>query len=50
MENAIIVAVLAVVVGAAVWYIRRAKKNGKTCIGCPDNGCCHKKDGGCCSR
>ena len=49
MENAIIIAVLVIVIGAAAWYVYRAKKSGKKCIGCPDGGsCCSKKDG-CCS-
>ena len=42
MENFIIVAILLIIVGLAAWYIIRAKKNGKKCIGCPD-GCCSAK-------
>ena len=35
------IAVIAGIVGFAVWYIRKAKKSGKKCIGCPENcaGC-----------
>ena len=36
MENYILIAVIAVIVGFACWYIIRAKKKGKKCIGCPD--------------
>ena len=44
MINIVIVAVIAIVVGAALTYIIRAKKNGAKCIGCP-----HSKDcGGSC--
>ena len=43
----LIIAILVVIIGAVVLYIRKAKKKGIKCIGCPDskncNGCC----GGC---
>lgn len=39
MENWIIVGVLLLIVGAAVFYICRAKKKGTRCIGCPAGGC-----------
>lgn len=35
MENFIVVAVLAVIIGCAVIYIYKAKKRGESCIGCP---------------
>ena len=35
MANYIVVAILALVIGGAVYYIYRAKKNGQKCIGCP---------------
>ena len=35
----IIIAVIAAILGFAVWFIYRSKKNGKKCIGCPDSGC-----------
>ena len=38
----IVIAVLAVILIAAAGYIYKAKKSGKTCIGCPEGGC-----GGC---
>jgi len=39
MENIIIVAVLAVVIGIAARYLYKAKKRGAVCIGCPSGGC-----------
>lgn len=47
MENAIIVAVLAVVVGLAVRYVYKQKKKGKKCIGCPYCDSCSSKENGC---
>lgn len=35
MENYIIIAIVAVIVVAIIIYLRRAKKRGETCIGCP---------------
>lgn len=43
MENYIAIGVILLIVGLAAWYIIRAKKKGKKCIGCPD-GCCSSKD------
>ena len=40
MDNIIIVAVILAIIGLAAWYVIKAKKSGKTCIGCPDNGNC----------
>lgn len=42
MDDIIIIAVLAVIVGLAAWYVYRSKKRGKRCIGCP-HGCCNAK-------
>ncbi len=41
----ILLAVVAVIVALAVWYIRIQKKNGAKCIGCPDSKTC---SGNCC--
>lgn len=38
----IITVIIAAIVGAASYYIYRAKKNGKGCIGCPDSANCQK--------
>ena len=44
MENLIIIAIVAVILGFAIGYVVKAKKNGKKCIGCPYAGSC---SGGC---
>lgn len=40
MENAVIIAVVLVIIGLAGFYVYKAKKSGKKCIGCPDGGNC----------
>lgn len=40
MENFIVIVVLALIVGAAVAYLVKAKKSGVKCIGCPSGGNC----------
>ncbi len=45
MENYIILAVVAIIIGLATWYVVRAKKRGQKCIGCP--GCSAQKNKGC---
>lgn len=48
MADILIFAVLALILGLAGWYVIRAKKNGRKCIGCPDGATCpHKKTGSC---
>lgn len=50
MVDFIIVAIIVVIVGLAVGYIRKAKKSGAKCIGCPAGGSCshsHKESSGC---
>ena len=42
MENAILIIVLALIIGLAARYVYKAKKSGKKCIGCPDSGCACK--------
>ena len=44
MENVIIIAIMVVIVALAGFYVYKAKKSGKKCIGCPDSGSC---SGGC---
>lgn len=39
MTNFVIVAVIAVILGAAGRYLYRAKKRGVKCVGCPSGGC-----------
>ncbi len=43
----ILIAVLAAILGGAAFYIYKAKKNGKKCIGCPDSGTCSGNCSGC---
>ena len=42
MADLIVIAIVAVIVGAAACYIYKAKKRGVKCIGCPaaKNGTC----------
>ena len=40
----LVVFVIAVIIGGASFYIYKAKKSGKKCIGCPHSGSC---GGGC---
>lgn len=40
MTDMIIIGILLIVIGGAVFYIVRAKKNGAKCIGCPAGGNC----------
>ena len=48
MDNLIIVAIIVLIVALAAFYVYKAKKSGRACIGCPDSCNCHKKDCGCC--
>lgn len=43
----IIIAVIAIILGLVIFYIRRAKKKGVKCIGCPNGATCSGKCGGC---
>ena len=36
----LIILVIAVIIGAAIAYIVKAKKKGAKCIGCPAGDCC----------
>ena len=47
MVNVIIILVLAAIVGAAGWYVYKAKKSGQKCIGCPHAKQCAAQSGGC---
>lgn len=40
MTDIIIIGVLILVIGGAIFYIVKAKKNGAKCIGCPAAGNC----------
>ena len=43
MTNIVIIAVLVIVLGAAIFYIVKEKKKGTVCIGCPSAGTCAGK-------
>ncbi len=48
MNDLIPVAIIVLVAGSAIWYILKAKKSGKKCIGCPDGcSCAESKQAGC---
>ena len=42
MENFLIITILVLLVGGAVFYIRKARKKGVKCIGCPHSGPCSR--------
>ncbi len=43
MVNLIIIGILLFLAGMAVLYIRKEKRKGAGCIGCPLGGCCAGK-------
>lgn len=47
MENILIFAVIALILGLAAGYVYKSLKAGKTCIGCPENGHCGGNCSGC---
>ena len=49
MDNLIVIAIVAVIVGLAAGYIYKAKKRGQKCIGCPDSSTCSGHCSGNCS-
>lgn len=44
MENFLLIVVLLFILGGAIAYVVKAKKNGVKCIGCPTGAACGKKD------
>ena len=46
MQNLIIIAIVTVILSSAVFYIRKEKKKGTQCIGCPDAAKCPGKCSG----
>jgi len=49
MKDLIVILVLALIIGAAIRYIIKAKKSGAKCIGCPSGGCCPSQNKGTCN-
>ena len=47
MADFILFAVLILILGPAVFYLRRAGKQGIRCIGCPSGKACHGTCAGC---
>ena len=47
MENILLIAVLTLILGGAAYYVYKAKKKGKKCIGCPAGGNCSSCHCGC---
>lgn len=41
MTDLIIVLVLLLIVGGAAFYVYKARKSGRKCIGCPEGSCPH---------
>lgn len=40
MANIIVILILALILGAAILYIRKEKKSGAKCVGCPYSKTC----------
>ena len=47
MENIVIIAIIALILGGAAFYIFKAKKSGAKCIGCPNAKACSGQCSGC---
>lgn len=45
-SDVIIILVLVVILSTALWYMKKEKKKGVTCIGCPDADVCAKRRAG----
>lgn len=43
----LIIAVIVVILGSAILFLRRAKKKGIKCVGCPDSSTCSDNCGNC---
>lgn len=43
----VLIAIIVAIIGGAAFYIYKAKKSGKKCIGCPDGATCGGKCSGC---
>ena len=49
MENAIVILIVALILGVSIRYIVKAKRAGVKCIGCPAGGTCSGQCSGACS-
>ena len=43
MDNIVVILIIALILGGALFYIYKSKKRGETCIGCPYAKECAKK-------
>lgn len=50
IKNIIIIVILIIIIGLAVLYIRKSKKTGIKCIGCPDSKNCNGNCNACAIR
>jgi hypothetical protein len=48
MDDYIVIGLIILIIGGALFYIIRAKKNGQKCIGCPHSKTCNMKS--CCDK
>ena len=44
MDDYIVIGLIILIIGGALFYIIRAKKNGQKCIGCPQSKTCSVKN------
>ena len=47
MTDIILVFIIGAIVGLASGYLRKARKKGVKCVGCPDSGSCSGNCSGC---
>ncbi len=40
----IIATVIVLILGLSGWFVRRSRKKGEMCIGCPDNCACSQQN------
>ena len=43
----LIIAVIVLILGSAIYFLHRAKKKGIKCVGCPDSSTCSGNCGNC---
>ena len=46
MTDVIIIFILTLILGSAIFYMKKEKEKGVTCMGCPDAGACAKRKAG----
>lgn len=49
MADLIVVFIIVLIIGAAIWYLIKEKKKGTRCIGCPSASTCPSAKGGTCT-